>query len=147
MLGIVTNGITNWQYDKLEAMGINSIFPRGSVIISDEVGYEKPSPEIYLTALNYIQASPDEVIFVGDSWKNDIEGPGNIGIRSIWLNKKNEEVKWSNKLLGLVKDIFEIKTFCRSIIEDKSIGDEHSETNNCNGRRRILNGTGEFSIR
>jgi FMN phosphatase YigB (HAD superfamily) len=51
------------------------------------------------------------VIFVGDSWKNDIEGPGNIGIRSIWLNKKNEEVKWSNKLLGLVKDIFEIKNF------------------------------------
>jgi FMN phosphatase YigB (HAD superfamily) len=49
------------------------------------------------------------VIFVGDSWKNDIEGPGNIGIRSIWLNKKNEEVKENSQLLGIVKDILEIR--------------------------------------
>jgi HAD superfamily hydrolase (TIGR01509 family) len=111
MLGIVTNGIANWQYDKLEAMGIRSLFPTGSVIISDEVGFEKPNPEIYYKALEYFRSSPDDVVFIGDSWKNDIEGPGNVGISSIWLNKKDEEIQENSKLIGVIKDILEIKEY------------------------------------
>lgn len=111
LLGIVTNGIADWQYDKLDAMGIRSMFPTGSVIISDEVGFEKPNPEIYVRALEYFQVSPEEVVFIGDSWQNDIEGPGKVGIHSIWLNMKNEKIQENSKLTGVIKDIYEIKEY------------------------------------
>jgi HAD superfamily hydrolase (TIGR01509 family) len=109
LIGIVTNGIANWQYDKLDSIGIRELFSNEAIIISDEVGYEKPHPEIYLKALELFQVSAEEVIFIGDSWKNDVEGPANLGIRSIWLNKKNEYVHDNSKLMGVVSDLLEIK--------------------------------------
>lgn len=54
-IGLVTNGVAAWQYDKLEAMGISQLFEPGSIFISEEVGYEKPAPEIFLKALEHFK--------------------------------------------------------------------------------------------
>lgn len=107
-LGIVTNGTTSWQHDKIKAMGIERFFTPESIIISEDVGYEKPSPEIYYKALSVFNIPPKETIFIGDSWINDVEGPGNVGIPSIWYNKKTEEVRNHQKLLGIVNNLEEI---------------------------------------
>ncbi|TDF92923.1 HAD family hydrolase [Paenibacillus piri] len=59
-LGIVTNGTADIQYDKINAIGIKPFFPNGTIFISEEIGYEKPSPQIYQKALNYFGVSPEE---------------------------------------------------------------------------------------
>jgi 5'-nucleotidase len=115
-IGIVTNGTTAWQYDKIDAMGIKFLFEDGSIIVSEEVGFEKPDPEIYHKALDYFRVTPEETIFIGDSWDNDVEGPAKVGISSIWINNRQEskrqESELSNlKLIGTVSNLFEIKQF------------------------------------
>lgn len=111
LLGIVTNGTTIWQQDKIDAMGIRSLFASDAIIISEEVGFDKPSPEIYHKALSIFHVVAEETLFVGDSWANDIEGPGNVGIRSIWFNKKREERRKHPKLLGEISELQELKRY------------------------------------
>lgn len=110
-LGIVTNGTSSWQHDKIDAMGIRSFFSPDAIIISEEIGFEKPDPEIYQKALSIFQIPAVETIFVGDSWINDVEGPGNIGISSIWFNKKKEEIANHPRLKGIINNIEELKNF------------------------------------
>lgn len=108
-LGLVTNGTAAWQYDKLDAMGIRSWFEPGGIFISEEVGVEKPHPGIFLKALEHFRAAPEETVFVGDSWKHDIEGATRVGIRSIWLNKRHEPAGHNDMLMGEIFDIFELR--------------------------------------
>lgn len=110
-LGIVTNGTTSWQQDKIDAMGIRPLFAAESIIISEEVGFEKPAPEIYHKALSNFQISAEETIFVGDSWMNDVEGPGRVGVKSVWFNKKREEVPENRNLIGAITKIQELEHF------------------------------------
>ncbi|ULL16376.1 HAD family hydrolase [Paenibacillus sp. H1-7] len=108
-LGIVTNGTTSWQYDKIDALGIKSIIPAESVFISEKVGFEKPAPEIYYCAIEHFQVSPDQTLFVGDSWKNDVEGPSKLGIRSVWINKKGLPIPNKDiKPYGIISNINEL---------------------------------------
>lgn len=108
-LGIVTNGTSSWQHDKIESLGIRSLFAKEAILISEEAGYEKPAPEIFLKALACFKAKPEEVIFVGDSWKNDVEGPMQAGMKAIWLNKKGEAVPEGPKPYGIIKNLLELR--------------------------------------
>lgn len=110
-IGLVTNGVAAWQYDKLEAMGISQLFEPGSIFISEEVGYEKPDPEIFLKALEHFQVLPEEAVFVGDSWRNDIEGSSKVGIKSIWHNDGNDGFPDNHLLLGKIANIFELRKY------------------------------------
>ncbi|GIP31955.1 haloacid dehalogenase [Paenibacillus sp. J2TS4] len=111
LLGIVTNGTASWQQDKLQALGVNRFFPAESVFISEQVGCEKPSPEIYYRPLRHFRVEPNEALFVGDSWKNDVEGPMRIGMKSIWFNKKGRTQPASPVPVGTIKQISELKAF------------------------------------
>ncbi|TNJ68114.1 HAD family hydrolase [Paenibacillus hemerocallicola] len=110
-LGIVTNGTGSWQHDKIEALGIKSLFSDEAIIISEDVGYEKPAPEIYGKALACTHTAPEEALFVGDSWKNDVQGPIHIGMKAIWLNKKGEAVPEGLKPYGIITNLFDLKKF------------------------------------
>lgn len=116
-LGIVTNGTTDWQQDKIEAMGIRPLFAPGAIIISEEVGFEKPAPEIYLKALSFFDIAPENALFVGDSWSNDVEGPGQVGISTVWLNRKGAVVPdHQPNLLGIISKLSELKQFSVKMI-------------------------------
>lgn len=90
-LGIVTNGTAEWQYDKLEALGIKALFAEEAIVISEEVGCEKPAPEIYAEALARTRSAPEETLFVGDSWMNDVVGPMRAGMKAVWVNKTSAQ--------------------------------------------------------
>jgi FMN phosphatase YigB (HAD superfamily) len=57
--------------------------------------------------------APEQALFIGDSWKNDIEGPGKSGIRYIWINAKGAAVPELKPpyLLGTVTNVLDIKPF------------------------------------
>ena len=53
------------------------------VISSAAVGAAKPDPAVFARALELASAGPDEVVHVGDSLVNDVEGAGAAGIRAL----------------------------------------------------------------
>ena len=38
---------------------------------------------------------------IGDSFKIDIEGAQNAGLNAIWINRKNEDIKYDNQIKEL----------------------------------------------
>ena len=84
LLCVVTNGLIELQRPRVTNSEIAEFISH--VIVSEEVGAHKPNPLIFNTLLKKIQLNPCNVIMVGDSIKNDIQGAKNAGIKSIWYN-------------------------------------------------------------
>ena len=59
------------------------------VFTSEDLKVYKPKKEFYQSILGEIKMRPDEVIFVGDSLVDDVLGPISLGIKAIWINRKN----------------------------------------------------------
>lgn len=53
---------------------------------ADEVGVEKPDPEIFSCMLRHTGLKPEQVIHIGDHPVHDIEGAKTSGLWSIWVN-------------------------------------------------------------
>lgn len=52
------------------------------VVTSVALGWRKPRPEIYAAALEPFGASPEEAVFVGDTYVADYVGPTSVGIEA-----------------------------------------------------------------
>ena len=66
------------------------------IIISGEVGVEKPDPEIFSITLDQLNLKKEEVVYVGDS-EEDYLGSKNTGIDFLLINRNHESTtKLSN---------------------------------------------------
>lgn len=83
---VVTNGASSVQHKRLEKSGLSYVFD--AVFISDEIGYEKPSPHFFEPVMNEAlkYANKEEILIVGDSLTSDIKGGNNVGIKTCWFN-------------------------------------------------------------
>lgn len=68
----------------LRAMGADHFFT--TVITSIDVGRRKPHPAIYQAALDALDISPADALFVGDTYLADYVGPERLGIRSFLID-------------------------------------------------------------
>jgi putative hydrolase of the HAD superfamily len=80
--------ITNFDHSPhirktLAEFNLDSFFSK--IIISDEVNITKPDPAIFNIALDQTGLTSDEVIFVGDNPKDDIEGARAAGIEPVLI--------------------------------------------------------------
>lgn len=64
----------------LRRMGIADLFDL--IVLSVQVGWRKPHPEIYTTAMDRLRLKPENAIFVGDNYLADYVGPSQAGIRA-----------------------------------------------------------------
>ena len=87
-LGIITNGFTALQQIRLERTGLRDHFD--ALVISEQVGVQKPDPRIFDYALEQA-GHPDRerVLMVGDTAESDILGGNNSGLATVWLNAHN----------------------------------------------------------
>ncbi len=88
-LGIITNGNSEIQYNKLKKSGLYSFFE--SIIISDEVKVAKPSAQIFDIAKERLGTKNDRCVYIGDSWELDVEGAINAKWDAIYFNTRNEK--------------------------------------------------------
>jgi putative hydrolase of the HAD superfamily len=56
------------------------------VVDSACVGYVKPDPRIFLTALAELRVDPAQALFVGDSLRRDMAGARASGMPHVWLS-------------------------------------------------------------
>lgn len=87
-LYVVTNGRLKLQRPRVMNSKIGEYI--SDIIVSEEVGVDKPNPEIFHTLLRKANLKPEEVIMVGDSLDKDIKGAQNAGIASIWYNPEGD---------------------------------------------------------
>lgn len=105
-LGIISN-FDSRVYDVMERLGIYGYFD--TFVISSETGYAKPSPGIFLAALEKAGADPAESIHVGDDLKNDFHGPRALGIRAILLDREGEYA--SLERMDRINNLTELKSY------------------------------------
>jgi epoxide hydrolase-like predicted phosphatase len=87
-IALLSNNSTELR-DKLKENGIIDIFDE--VIISAEVGFQKPQPEIFQILFDELEVKASEVIFIDNSLKS-LEGADSIGYIPV-LFKDNESLK------------------------------------------------------
>ncbi len=83
--GIVTNGNTIQQQEKIDHLGIRSHFD--CIIISEQAGFPKPDRRIFDLACRVLNCTPADCIFVGDSWEIDVIGASRAGMAPVWINR------------------------------------------------------------
>ncbi|ABR54159.1 HAD superfamily (subfamily IA) hydrolase, TIGR02253 [Methanococcus vannielii SB] len=80
-LGILTDGVTIKQWEKLIRLGIHPLFDE--VVTSEEFGLGKPNTEFFNYGLKKLKLNPEEVVYVGDRVDRDIIPAKSVGIRTV----------------------------------------------------------------
>jgi len=82
------------------------------IVISVEVGWRKPDSKIFNQALNRIDTTPAEAIYIGDNFFADVIGSKSIGMDVIWINRHEETVQFDNYIpdyeVSKLGDVFEL---------------------------------------
>lgn len=97
LIGVLTNGFTEVQYRKLRSTGLDRFIQR--MVISDEIGIQKPDIRIFRYAESETGCHPEECLMVGDNPDNDIIGAINAGWRAIYFDYKGKELNSDSPLL------------------------------------------------
>ena len=79
---------SNWDWDLREAIAEAGLTDALDVVVSSAwVGARKPHPRIYAATLGEAGLEPEEVVFVGDTWGPDVEGPLAAGMTPMYLRR------------------------------------------------------------
>jgi putative hydrolase of the HAD superfamily len=82
--GLVLAVCSNWDWDLDRALDATGIAPLvDHQVNSARVGARKPHARIFQHTLSRCGVAPGEALFVGDSWKCDVEGPLAHGMRAV----------------------------------------------------------------
>ena len=107
-LHIISNGFKETTLTKMDLCNLNPYFT--NVIISEDVGTNKPDPAIFEYALQKAGAQKEESIMIGDSIEADIRGAQGYGIKAIFFNPTEKEipadVEWHIKHLEELMEHF-----------------------------------------
>jgi putative hydrolase of the HAD superfamily len=87
-LGIVTNGYSEVQHNKIKRHGLEPMVD--FVIVSEDAQSHKPDLQIYEHALERAGTAAEATIFVGDTPHTDIEGAINAGMISVLIDPEDK---------------------------------------------------------
>jgi putative hydrolase of the HAD superfamily len=59
---------------------------RGHCVISSLVGWRKPAPQFFHALAEVAGCAPGHLLYVGDDWRNDVEGATAAGLRAALLD-------------------------------------------------------------
>jgi HAD superfamily hydrolase (TIGR01549 family) len=89
-VGIMTNGFAEVQAQKLDQ------FPTlreraDAIVVCEETGVLKPDPQAFAHATEEAGGEPNEILYVGDSYRSDVEGGQRAGWRVAWFARNGTE--------------------------------------------------------
>ena len=85
VIGVVTNNEVAEQEEKLDYLRLRPLVD--FMLVSAGVGIAKPDPGIFRLALAKAGTPPESAVMIGDSWRSDVLGAWNTGIRPVWFNR------------------------------------------------------------
>ncbi|MFC4402545.1 HAD family hydrolase [Gracilibacillus xinjiangensis] len=103
--------ISNWDNTAREVLKQTGIVHYlDNTVISSEIGIEKPDEQIFLHAFQEAGVSPEECLYVGDNYYDDVVGSKKVGMDSILINpygNKGIEELSNVETISNVKDLYE----------------------------------------
>ena len=116
-IGMIANGDSTGARNIINSTGLQDYFD--AIIISEEVGIEKPDKRIFQVALDKLGVEAKNAVMVGNRIDADIVGANRIGMKSVWFRwndrypeivSSEEErpdsiIKSLSELLGLLTSI------------------------------------------
>ena len=88
-LAIVSNIDDDWLDPLIEIWKLDSCV---DFILSSETAQScKPDTSIFMQACHAVGIAPHRIVFVGDSFVNDVQGARNVGMHPVWLNQHGAE--------------------------------------------------------
>lgn len=111
-LGVISNGITIKQWEKLIRLGLHHFFDE--IITSQEAGVEKPDEEIFKLAIGKMGCKAEKSVMVGNKFSEDILGAINTGMSAILVNStltesEKEYIKKEDLKVDVIKDLSELR--------------------------------------
>jgi putative hydrolase of the HAD superfamily len=94
---------------QLAAMGATDLI--ANIVTSLEVGYRKPHTAIYQAALDRADADPARVIFVGDTWDADFDGPRAHGMEAVLVSADPRDGVPETRRVASVLDLPDLLSF------------------------------------
>ena len=84
ILCLVTNGPSRSQWEKIVQIGAEDFFD--SILVSGDLTFEKPQPEIFHLACQQLNVSPAKCCMIGDKLETDILGGKLAGLAAtFWI--------------------------------------------------------------
>ena len=94
VLGIITDGRSLTQRNKIKALALDTFIDEANVLISEETGYEKPSEEPFRFFMSkYPQC---HYYYVGDNPAKDFYSPNRLGWDTICLSDNGQNIHHQN---------------------------------------------------
>lgn len=109
-LGIGTDMTADWQYVKLERLGLLPWFD--FIVTSEEASDEKPGERFFALCLEKAGCPAEKCAFVGDNPKKDVAGALRAGMRAIWYHPREDAAPLSPDVLR-VRRLDEIPSLLR----------------------------------
>ena len=99
-LGLITNtqGQTNTHAHRFNNYPSVAAFFSVMIVAGEDDVPPKPNTRSFIVCLEQLGVAPDEAIYIGDDWQNDVNGSRDAGLFPIWLkhqsvNRNYPEVK------------------------------------------------------
>jgi HAD superfamily hydrolase (TIGR01549 family) len=86
VMGILSNGWNPLQVRKAIHVGFD-----GAILVSSEIGEQKPSPNAFDLLLQQLGADAQCAWYVGDDPYSDVAGAHEVGMRAVWMNWERKQ--------------------------------------------------------
>lgn len=96
-VGLITNGLEDHQMYKIRALGLDKLIPAERIFISDAVGLTKPDPALFAHVNEATETEPENSLYIGDTWENDVVGALDAGWRVCWFNARGRKPATGHK--------------------------------------------------
>lgn len=96
ILGLITDGRSLTQRNKIEALGLDKYMESSLVLISEETGCGKPSLESYQYVMQRYPES--KCVYVGDNPKKDFFAPNQLGWMTVCLKNDGRNIHPQEKM-------------------------------------------------
>lgn len=110
-LGYRMGIISNWDHSARGIIREHGLEPyMDCIVISSEEGYEKPDRHVFDVGLSRAGVSPEECLYVGDNYYDDVIGSRRVGMDNLLLNRYGrdgiEEIS-DAKVIGSLGEIID----------------------------------------
>ena len=85
IITMLTNGDTDFQWEKINRLGFPPYFDR--IFVSGEHNINKPEKSAYELVVNTFGVTLEEACMIGDNYLWEVVAPIQYGMKAIWMNK------------------------------------------------------------
>lgn len=86
-MGLKVGVVSNWDPACRQLLRESGLFDLlDTVVVSSEVGFLKPDPEIFRIALRELDMTGEQALYVGDNYYDDVEGARMAGMEALLIS-------------------------------------------------------------